>query len=157
MSKATVNDVFSIEVPEGFHTMSAEELRQAYRDDNPNRWGMWDQERHVMVTVMWKEYSRLLMMLADLKAICRKNEQMAGKGYADHGYECGGFFSVNVDGEKAEGYRFSYRVGDVEQCAETILFKLERTIYSITLGCRRENRETDRELFDSIIAGIFFQ
>ena len=154
MSKATVNDLMSIEVPEGFHTMSAEELRQAYRDDNPDRWGMWDQERHVMVTVMWKEYSRLMMMLADVKGICRKNEQIAAKGYGNNGYECGGFFSVNVDGEKAEGYRFSYRVGDVEQSAETILFKLGKTIFSITCGGRKENREADREMFDRIIAGI---
>ena len=154
MSKATVNDLMSIEVPEGFHTMSAEELRQAYQDDKQNRWGMWDQDRHVMVTVMWKEYPRLLMMLSDVKGISRKNEQMAAKGYAGNGYECGGFFSVNVDGEKAEGYRFSYRIGDVEQSAETILFKLEKTIFSITCGGRRENREADRELFDRIIAGI---
>ncbi len=134
--------------------MSAEELRQAYRDDEPNRWGMWDQERHVMVTVMWKEYPRLLMMMTDLKGICRKNEQMAGRGYAANGYECGGFFSVDVDGEKAEGYRFSYRIGDVEQSAETILFKLEKTVFSITFGGRKENRDADRELFDRIIAGI---
>ena len=154
MSKATVNDLFSIEVPEGFHTMSAEELRQAYREDKPNCWGMWDQERHVMVTVMWNEYSRLVMMLADTKAICRKNEQMAAKGYADHGYKCDGFFSVNVDGEKAEGYRFSYCVDGVEQSAETILFKLEKTIFTVTCGGRNENRETDREIFDRIIAGI---
>lgn len=154
MSKATVNDLMSIEVPEGFHTMSAEELRQAYQDDKQNRWGMWDQERHVMVTVMWKEYPRLLMMLSDVKGISRKNEQMAAKGYAGNGYECGGFFSVNVDGEKAEGYRFSYRIGNVEQSAETILFKLEKAIFSITCGGRRENREADRELFDRIIAGI---
>ncbi len=154
MSKATVNDLMSIEVPEGFHTMSAEELRQAYQDDKQNRWGMWDQDRHVMVTVMWKEYPRLLMMLSDVKGISRKNEQMAAKGYAGNGYECGGFFSVNVDGEKAEGYRFSYHIGNVEQSAETILFKLEKTIFSITCGGRRENREADRELFDRIIAGI---
>ena len=126
MSKATVNGLMSIEIPEGFHTMSAEELRQAYRDDNPDRWGMWDQERHVMVTVMWKEYSRLLMMLADVKAICRKNEQIAAKGYAGNGYERGGFFSASVDGRPAEGYRFSYRVGDAEQSAETLLFRYDR-------------------------------
>ena len=154
MSKATVNGLMSIEIPEGFHTMSAEKLRQAYRDDNPDRWGMWDQERHVMVTVMWKEYSRLMMMLADVKAICRKNEHMAAKGYAGNGYECGGFFSANVDGEKAEGYRFSYRIDDVELSAETILFKLEKTIFTVTFASRRENRETDRELIDRIIAGI---
>ena len=154
MNKAKVNDLFSIEVPEGFHTMSEEELRKAYRDDNPNRWGMWDQERHVMVTVMWKEYSRLLMMLADVKAICRKNEQIAAKGYGNNGYECGGFFSVNVDGEKAEGYRFSYCVDGVVQSAETILFKLGKTIFTVTCGGRRENQETDRELFDRIIDGI---
>jgi hypothetical protein len=107
-----------------------------------------------MVTVMWKVYSRLMMMLADVKGICRKNEQIAAKGYGNNGYECGGFFSVNVDGEKAEGYRFSYRVGDVEQSAETILFKLGKTIFSITCGGRKENREADREMFDRIIAGI---
>ena len=79
---------------------------------------------------------------------------MAAKGYAGNGYECGGFFSANVDGEKAEGYRFSYRIDDVELSAETILFKLEKTIFTVTFASRRENRETDRELIDRIIAGI---
>ena len=57
-------------------------------------------------------------------------------------------------GEKAEGYRFSYRIDDVELSAETILFKLEKTIFTGTFASRRENRETDRELIDRIIAGI---
>ena len=155
MSKAVVNELISVEIPDGFYTMTPEELRQAYQNEKQNRWGMWNKERHVMVTVMWKEYPWLMrLLLSDVKAICRKNEEMAGKGYAGHGYECGGFFSVNVDGKKAEGYRFSYLVGDVEQSAETILFWYEKNIFSVTIGGRKENREADRELFDRIIAGI---
>lgn len=155
MSKATVNQLISVEVPDGFQQMSAEELQQAYRDSNPNRWGMWDKARHVMVTVMWKEYPQLMkLLMPDLTAVCRKNEQMAAKGYAGNGYGCGGFFSASVDGKPAEGYRFSYRVGDAEQSAETILFRQDMTVYSVTLAGRTENREADRELFDGIVAGI---
>lgn len=158
MSKAVVNQFISIDIPEGFHAMSAEELRQAYRDGNPNRWGMWDKERHVMVTIMWKDYPRLMkLLMLDLKAVCQKNEQMAAKGYAGNSYECGGFFSPSVDGKPAEGYRFSYRVGDAEQSAETILFRQDMTVYSITLAGRTENREADRSLFDGIVVGISFQ
>ena len=157
MSKAQINDLISVEIPEGFHTMSEEELRQAYSDENPNRWGMWNKQRHAIVTVMWKEYPWLMkLLMPGLKAICRNNEQLISKGYANNNYACGGFFSAEVDGEKAEGYRFNYRVGDEERSAETLLFRDDRTIYSLTCYGRSENREADRELFDGIIAGIKF-
>ena len=154
MSKELINQTLSIGIPEGFHVMDAQELKQAFQSDHPDRWGIRNRESHVMVTVLWKDYPILLSKLADLKAVCRKNEQMAAKGYAGHDYQCGGFFSLTAAGLPAEGYRFSYSVDGVEQSAETILFKLEKTIFTITCGGRRENREADRELFDRIIAGI---
>lgn len=155
MSMETVNGTVEFEVPDGFSVMSAEELRQAYRNEDPNRWGIRDEERHIIVTVMWKAYTGLLgLFLSDLKAVCKKNEQLSSKGYAGHGYRCGGFFSLSVDGQPAEGYRFSYRVGDVEQSAETILIRQGRTIYSVTFAGRAENQAADQEVFAGITARI---
>ena len=155
MSRETINGAVEVEVPDGFYVMSAEELRQVYQSDDPNRWGIWDKERHIMMTVIWKAYSGLAgLFLSDLKAVCKKNEQLSSKGYAGHGYRCDGFFSLSVDGQPAEGYRFSYRVEDVEQSAETILFRHGKTIYSVTFVGRAENKAADQDVFAGIIAGI---
>ena len=53
-----------VEVPNGFYVLSAEELRLAYQSEDPNRWGMRDKERHIILTVMWKEYQIILVRLA---------------------------------------------------------------------------------------------
>lgn len=157
MSRELINQTVSIDIPDGFGTMSAEELRQVYRNDDPKRWGTWDRERHVIITVMWKDYPMLLSKLTDLKTVCKKNEQLISRGYAGNSYQCGGFFSMTAGGQSAEGYRFSYRVGDVVQSAETVLVKLNKTIYSITCTGRTENQPADHELFAGILAGIRFQ
>ena len=155
MNRETVNEAMEVEVPNGFYVLSAEELRLAYQSEDPNRWGMRDKERHIILTVMWKEYrGRPVLFLPGLKSVCKKNEQLNCKEYSGHGYRCDGFFSLSVDRQPAEGYRFSYRVGDVEQSAETILVRYGRTIYSITFAGRAENKAADKEVFAGIIAGI---
>ncbi len=156
MGKELINGTVTLEMPESFRTMSAEELRKAYQSDETNRWGARDPEGHAILTVMWKDYPLLLSRLADLKTICKKNEQLSARGYAGHGYRCEGFFSAAAGGQPAEGYRFTYTAGETEQAAETVLFKRNRTVYSLTWVGRPENREADRETFAGILAGMSF-
>ena len=158
MNKELVNQALSIPVPDGFRPMSGEELRQAYGNDDPNRRGLWNRESHVIIAVLWKEYPALLrFMLRDLKAVCRKNEQLHSREYAGHDYHCGGFFSQTVGGQPAEGYRFTYSAGGAAQSAETVLVRQGGTVYSITCAGRTENRESDHALFAGILEGISFQ
>ena len=154
MSKATINESSTLEIPDSFSPMDAGELRKLFRNDDPDRWGTWDRENHVMITVMWKDYPKLLARFADLKTVCRKNEQLSGKGYAGHEYRCGGFFSTAAGELPAEGYSFSYQIGDISQSAETVLFKQGRTIYSMTCAGRAENRAADHETFAGILKGV---
>ena len=154
--KERINGSVSVEIPESFHTMSSEELRRVFQDSGPERWGAWDRENHVMITVMWKVYPLLLAKLAGLKDVCRRNEQLSSKGYAGNGYQCEGFFSLSAGGLPAEGYRYSYSVGDVRQSAETVLVKKDRTIYSFTCTGRLENKAADHETFTGVVDGIRF-
>ena len=64
--------------------MDSQELKQVYMTDDSKRWGMWNREKHIMVTVLWKDYSLLLSKLADLKTTCIKNEKLTAKGYKGH-------------------------------------------------------------------------
>ena len=70
MNRETVNEAMEVEVPNGFYVLSAEELRLAYQSEDPNRWGMRDKERHIILTVMWKEYRGLpVLFLPGLKSV----------------------------------------------------------------------------------------
>ena len=97
MSKQTINNVISLEIPDSFQLMSSEELRDMSKNGgDPYRWGVRDRENHVLITVMWKQYSAILAWLADLKAIAKKNEQMTRKAYGKHEYRLLGFDSLKA-------------------------------------------------------------
>lgn len=149
-----INETLTIAVPEGFQSMSREELKKLYQDGNPDRRGIWDKDRHVIITVSWKQYPALLSALADLKAVARRNQQLTEKGYSGHDYKFGGFFTVSTDSAKMEGYRFSYRLGSIRQSGETVLMKHRRTIYSITCVGREENADRDSKAFREILDSI---
>ncbi len=157
MNKELINQSVSVTLPDSFTPMTEAELCRVFQNNDPGRWGARDQENHIMLTVMWKNYPPLLSKLAGLKSVCAKNEQLNARGYAGHGYQCGGFFSREVDGFPAEGYSFSYRVGDILQSAETVLFKLDKAVWSVTCVGRAENRSADHETFSEILDGIRFE
>lgn len=154
MTEERINQSLSIGIPDGFRVMDRTELRQVFTADDPNRWGAWNREAHVMVTVLWKRYPLLLTMLTDLKAVRVRNEQLTAKGYAGHDYQRGEFFSLDVGGQPAEGYAFSYSVGDISQSAETVLIKRGKIIYSITCAGRTEQKAADHALFAEILGTI---
>lgn len=157
MSKQTINNVISLEIPDSFQLMSSEELRDMSKNGgDPYRWGVRDRENHVLITVMWKEYSVILAWLADLKAIAKKNEQMTGKAYGKHEYRLLGFDSLKAGETKADGYRFSYSVEGIQQIVTNYLIKNGKTVYAFMCVGREENMATDLAMFRSVMESLRF-
>ena len=63
MVKAIINDEVILSYPDGFEEMDREQLKAAFLDDNPNRWGIKDEKRHMMVTVLWNRTNMLSAMI----------------------------------------------------------------------------------------------
>ena len=159
MGKQIINETFSLRIPDTFQPMSGEELAQMNRSGSdqtgdPYQWGARDRENHLIITVLWKKYPAFLTLLADLKSIARKNQQMAGKIYEGHNYRFLGYVSVNAGEAKAEGYRFTYTVEGISQTMEIYLIKDGRTVYNITCGGREENKAADQETFREILSSL---
>ena len=151
-----INQEISIGVPDGFHIMSAEELTKVYVTSDPKRWGIWDQDRHVIITVLWQDLNALTAMLADIDAAAVRNEQMTKKGYEGHGYALEGFRDAQISGHHARGYSFTYDIQDVHQHVATLLFKAGKRIYSINCIGRNENCEADQKLFEDVLKTVSF-
>ena len=61
MNRQTVNDTFSLQIPDSFEPVSAEELHSLSRGSDPYRWGVRDRENRRMILVLWKQYPALLL------------------------------------------------------------------------------------------------
>ena len=74
-----INNEISIGIPDGFHVMSEEELTKVYVTKDPKRWGIWDNDRHVIISVLWQDLDAFTAMLADIDAAAVRNEQLTKK------------------------------------------------------------------------------
>ena len=155
MSKQTINDTFTLEIPDRFEVLSEEDLRGMYRNaGDPFQWGVRDTENHVIIVALWKKYPALLSWTLDLKAIVKKNEQLTGQAHAEHGYRFLEFFSMQAGDEKAEGYRFTYEKEGATQACSNFLIRDGRTIYAFICVGREENMDADRETINQIMATL---
>ena len=154
--KILVNNEVYMTVPEGFHVMIEEELRQLFGDADPARWGLWDKERHIMVILDWKEYSPLTLKLTNVKKIATQNERIMEKGYKNNTFRLEGFFSAQVDGHEAEGYRYTYQVQGIGQKAESLLMIQKHTVYRLSFIGRTENEAADEPLYEELRSGLSF-
>ena len=155
MSRRTVNETFTLEIPDTFEAMSGDDLRKLSENGGDSHgWGVRDRERHVIVTALWKRYPALLAWLADLKSIARRNEQLTRRAYEGNGYRSGGFFSIRAGEEKAEGFRYSFRAGDAVRSVDCCLIKDGRTVYAFLCAGPEETAEADRALFREIMGSL---
>ena len=152
MERQTINETFTLQIPDGFEVLTEEDLRKMYRNvGDPFKWGMRDPEKHVIMTVLWKQYPALLSWTLDLKAVVKKNEQLTGKAHAAHSYRFLEFFSMQAGDEHAEGYRFSYDKEGVTQVCSNFLVRDGRTLYAFMCVGREENMDADRDSFRQIM------
>ncbi len=155
MSTQIINETFSLQLPDTFEPIPAEELRRLSEGGgDPVGWGARDRENHVMVLAMWKQYPALLARLADPKALAKKNEQLTRRLYEGHGYRLLGFFSGPAAGGQGEGYRFAYTAENNPHVRGTLLVKHGRTVYSFLIAGREENMNADQETFRRITESL---
>ena len=155
MSRQTVNDTFSLQIPERFEPMSAENLRELSRNGgDPFRWGVRDRENHVIIAALWKPYPVFLVRLASLKSIARRNAQLAGKAYAGHNYRLLGFCSMQAGDEKAEGYRFRCSVDGAAQAMNCYLLRDGGTVYAFLCAGRENNAAADQSAFREMLESL---
>lgn len=156
MGKFNVNGEISFEAAEGFQVMTNEELTKVTGTEGGDRWGLWDKERHVMVVIDWKKYNRLLLGLTDITKIAERNEELNSKLYANNNYQMESNLKGTIGGLEAEGYRFSFQVGEVVQSADCLLVRHEKNIYRFTCNGRSANRSENEALFKQILDTVEF-
>lgn len=141
MDTAVVNGEISIDIPEGFRILDREELNVLYADGNPNRWGMTDDERHMVVSVFWHKNNPILTFLAGAKDACKATERKLSKALRDYGYFFEGFYRRVLCGKQAYGFRHRYTLKGEEYVSYVTLFMKGRVCYTVYCYVRTTEME----------------
>ena len=152
MATTDCNKELTFSLPDGFAACTAEELKLG-PDSNNNWQAMRDTGRHIIFYVRWQKYNALVLKLADSGSMIRNNEKRTAGMYEAAGsdYRLLEFFTADVGGKEAEGYRYSYHVEGILQNVDTVLVKTKNYVYNVSFYYRAENSEADRELIDSVL------
>ena len=61
MNRLTVNDTFTLQIPDHYEVLTEADLRGMYRNaGDPFMWGVRDTENHRIIVAIWKQYPALL-------------------------------------------------------------------------------------------------
>jgi len=152
----TLNNELTLSWPSGFHQMTDEEMKEAYRGDDSMHWGFWDKERHTVIMVLCKKYNPLAIKLTSQKKMVIKNEKMTRAMCSKNAYKFEFFFTHQLAGSIVGGFCYTYSVGEIRQAAKCVLVQRKNYIYNIACYGRAENSPTDHELFDKVLDSVSF-
>ena len=86
-------------------------------------------------------------MLADMKPMARRNEQLTAKAYANSGYKRGDFLSLPSGLGQLEGFTYFFRGKDGPRSCMTVLLKKKPVVYSLSCICREEKAQEGFKIF----------
>lgn len=158
MNRSLINNELTVCYEDGFHTVSAGELNSMFRDTNPDRWGIWDKERHIIIAVFFHTSGGLLAKLfGDPQAIAKNNESVLKKTYRNSDYQFNGYYETEIAGHRAYGFEYEYSVGDVRQSERMDVIMHERTCYTFYCFARKEMKDESFAVYDGFLQSASFK
>lgn len=154
MYTVTINNEINLTYPDGFAQMSEEALTRYFSTPN-NRWGVYNDERHIILSVSWTKTgigrpSNPDDLLTQVQARMCRNLLC---------YQKLGEFKIKIGGKKSSGIRFMYRVNDakVVHIADLFVFKHKKHLYAVHYITRKATAAEDRLLLQEALNSITVQ
>ena len=146
----------AITVPEGFTVVPHDELELLMGIKYDRMWGMRDAERHMVLSVTWKDTGKLLTKLASEKYLAKRADETSARRYRKRGYRSGGFFARTIAGAnaQAQGLRYSYEAEGIVHEGEALVFKRGTRCYTLSYNTRSALADENRLVYEAILESL---
>ena len=152
MKSVTINNEMSLSYPDEFVEMGGEELIK-YFGSPENRWGAYDEDNHIMLSVYWKK-AGFFGFLTDAESYLFGAEARLRRNLLN--YQRLGSFKTKIAKKKGYGIRFEYRVNDARlvQIGDIFAFKNKGKFYAVYYITRKSNAAESRPAFEEVLNSI---
>ena len=154
MNTVELNNDLCFSYPEGFQQMSREDLgRHKFIEEAPG-FCVHDEERHIMISVSWRQANPFVAMLVGSAEVSRNMEAKVRKPMSKFGYKLEEFITREVGGKTADGYRYTYNVKGTGMIGESLSVKAGSNFYYIHSYFREELRKESLKVLDEIFGNV---
>ena len=154
MNSMIVNEELTMNVPEGFHIMTEEELAQLKYFDKP-MWLITDPDRHIIFTISWRK-SGLAALLLKPKEVIKKMEPQLRKVMKPYDYRFQDYLETDMGGQQAEGFLYAYKSKEIDMCGVAFSVKKGKVFYYIYCYMREELLGKSRPVLEEIMQGAIW-
>ncbi len=152
-----LNNEMNINVPEGFRILTGEDLAKYRAAEGAVNFGMQNEEKHIILTVSWKEYNSFLAMLGDPKEAIKKQESSIAKLMKDYSYRMKEFSEFKVGDLAGQGFTYTYDVQNTGMQGTSVIVKNGKVFYYIYAYCRQELADDGMKTVRDILADVSWQ
>lgn len=152
MSNVKINNEVELTYPDGFREMREEELTR-YFSSSANRWGVYHEDQHLILSVSWTK-AGFKRMFTDAESFLFEVEARMCRNLLN--YQRIGSYKTKIAKKKAWGVRFEYRVNDARlvQVADLFVFKYKKKFYAIHFISRKSNAAESRAGFETVMKSL---
>ena len=152
MNNVKINNELNLTYPDGFFVMDEEALTKYFRTPQ-DRWGVYNEAEHIILSVSWKK-AGILSFFHDAESVLIDIEGRMRRRLLN--YQRVTEYKMNIAKNKAYGVRFEYRVNDarIVHVGDLISFKYKNKYYLIHYITRKENAGSARESFKATLDSI---
>ena len=153
MNTVIINDELKITYPDGFIERNEQEK------SGMNFYGripdlcINDPERHITVSVAFKQYGAVAAALANRKGVARSMCKKTAELMKEFNFRKIGFITQKVGAFTADGFGYSYEAQNVKMLGRSFVVKSRRTFYYIHCYYRAELEDESLSVIDGILAG----
>ncbi|MBR0462605.1 MAG: hypothetical protein IJJ00_07830 [Erysipelotrichaceae bacterium] len=155
--KTLINDELEIVYPEGFHEMNETEKKEHNITDKNGSFCLSDEERHIIITVFWKNAGGLISALVKPHDAVVNMEKAVSGQMQKFGYKFDEFIVREAGDKTADGYRYDYKVDGLEMSGESFIVKNSRTFYYIHSYYRTALKEESLKVLDEIFGSLIWK
>ena len=152
MNNVRINNELQLNYPDGFREMTEEELTK-YFSSPQNRWGAYDADRHIILSVSWTK-AGFFSFMTDAESKMMEVEARMCRNLLN--YQRVSSFKTKIAGKKAFGVRFEYRVNDarIVQVGDLMMLKYKKKFYAFHYITRKATAVADRADFVEALKSV---
>lgn len=151
MKTKTINEALTFAYPDDFEEMSEAEIGSMPHYGEAPQFVIRNAERHIIVSVGFKEINGFSAMVLNTKDIAKKTKSEIGKVMKESSYELIADVSESIGGKTAEGFRYRYMVQDVDMSSESLIVKEGKDLYYIQCYYRTALSEDSLPVFEEML------
>ena len=154
MTEIVLNNKLRVQYSEWFRVLSEDERNQIKMLEDGQGICLSDPDRHILVSIGWKQPPRLALMMLNSRDLAKNAEKQISKAMQPYGYIAKGGRQRQIAGTETCGFGYEYTAQGIPMYAETFVMKKGRTVYYFHFYARTALKEESLAVWNELLDGI---